>query len=50
MRDVIPAHLDITYEFTYLTWAEFDNYNKIWQEWDNLNLTWKDFEKYKEAI
>lgn len=50
MRDVIPAHLDITYEFTYLTWAEFDSYNKTWQEWDNLNLTWKDFEKYKEAI
>ena len=28
IEDIKPAHLEIIYIFTYLTWNEFDNYNK----------------------
>lgn len=43
-----PAHLAVTYKFTFLTWDEFDRYNLSWDEWDNLNLSWDEFEKYKQ--
>ena len=48
IRTISPAHLGIYYEFTYITWDEFDSYNKSWNEWDALNLAWDEFEKYKE--
>ena len=48
LREIIPAHLVVQYVFTYLTWDEFDAYNKTWDEWDALNLTWDEFEKYSE--
>lgn len=43
-----PAHLGVNYVFTYLTWNEFNNYNKAWSEWNSLNLNWSTFEAYKE--
>lgn len=48
LSQIIPAHLVIEYIFTYITWAEFDSYNKTWQEWDSLNLNWKQFTEYRE--
>jgi len=48
VEKIKPAHLNIVYEYTYITWSEFDNYNKTWDEWDGLNLTWDEFETYKE--
>ncbi len=47
IREIIPAHLAIEYIFTYMTWAEFDSYNKTWQQWDNLNLNWKELTEYR---
>lgn len=46
IEEIKPAHLAVNYEFTYLTWSEFDNYNKTWDEWDSLNLTWDMLEIY----
>ena len=43
-----PAHLGFKFIYTYMTWDEFDRYNKTWDQWDDLNLTWEDKEKYKE--
>lgn len=48
--EIKPAHLTVKYKFTYLTWNEFDNYNKPWDEWDTLNLTWDKFTTYREVI
>lgn len=48
IRDVIPAHLDIKYIYSYMTWKEFNNYNKTWEQWNSLNLNWREFERYKE--
>ena len=50
IEEIKPAHLSYVFEYTFLTWNEFDNYNKTWNEWDALNLTWNEFEKYKEVI
>ena len=43
-----PAHLGYKIVYSYMTWDEFDGYNKTWNAWDSLNLTWEDREKYKE--
>ena len=43
-----PAHLGYKIVYSYMTWDEFDRYNKTWDAWDSLNLNWNDREKYKE--
>jgi len=48
INEIKPAHLSFEYEFTFMTWNEFDSYNKTFNGWDNLNLTWNDLETYKE--
>ena len=48
IEEIKPAHLAFTFEYTYLTWQEFDNYNKTWDEWDTLDLAWDDIEVYGE--
>lgn len=50
IEEIKPAHLTYAFEYTYLTWNEFDNYNKTFDEWDELNLTWNEFESYREVI
>lgn len=45
---VKPAHLGFKFIYSYMTWDEFDRYNKTWDIWDALNLNWDDKEKYKE--
>lgn len=48
IEEIKPCHLAHSYEFTYLTWDEFDNFNYTFDEWDNLNLTWDEFEVYRK--
>ncbi|MGE5627838.1 MAG: putative phage tail protein [Solirubrobacterales bacterium] len=48
LEDIKPAHLAYAFEYTYINWNQFDNYNKTWDQWDALNLTWDQFEVYKE--
>ena len=43
-----PAHLGYKIVYSYMTWDEFDRYNKTWNAWDLLNHNWEDREKYKE--
>lgn len=50
LEEIKPAHLDIEFIYNYLTWNEFDEYNKNWNQWDALNLSWDDFEIYKEVL
>jgi len=44
IRDIVPAHLDITYEYTFLIWDDIDKLNWQWDTWDAKNLTWKELE------
>ena len=48
LREAVLAHVGIEYEFIFMTWDQFDGYNKTWDMWDALNLTWDEFEAYKE--
>lgn len=43
-----PAHLPYEFIFAFMTWDQFDTYNKTWDMWDTLNLMWDEFEAYKE--
>lgn len=47
LDEIVPAGLKIVYLFTYLTWNEFEAYNRTWDQWDALNLTWDQLETYK---
>jgi hypothetical protein len=40
VRAVLPAHLDLKYEFNYLVWDELDTRNWTWDQFDALALTW----------
>lgn len=46
LRAVIPAHLDICYEFNYFIWDELDAKQWTWDHLDSLNLTWDQLEVY----
>lgn len=48
IRQVKPAHLSHRYEYTFMTWEEFDKYNHTWDELDVINLTWDELEVYKK--
>lgn len=50
IEEIKPAHLSFEFEYTFLTWNEFDGYNKTFDEWDALNLSWDEFETYREVI
>lgn len=46
IEEIKPAHLTVQYTFTWLTWDEFDKYNRTCDAWDSLNLTWDELEVY----
>lgn len=50
IEEIKPAHLGVVYEFSYMTWDQFDAYNKTWNAWDALNLTWDEREVYQEVV
>ena len=50
IQEIKPAHLSFTFEYSYMTWNEFESYNHSWDGWDGLNLTWDEFETHREAV
>jgi hypothetical protein len=44
LREIIPAHLAIEYEFYYMLWDELDAKNWTWNALDALVLTWDQFD------
>lgn len=50
IEEIKPAHLSFTFEYTFITWDEFDGYNNTWDEWDAMNLSWDELQVYKEAV
>lgn len=41
IRDMIPAHLNVTYKFRYTLWADIDAENHTWEHICTLNNTWE---------
>jgi len=46
VRAVVPAHLDIQYEFNYFLWQELDQKMWSWDALDSLALQWSELEVY----
>jgi len=46
VRAVVPAHLDILYEFNYFLWQDLDQKMWTWDALDNLALQWPELEVY----
>ncbi|MGE5552819.1 MAG: putative phage tail protein [Betaproteobacteria bacterium] len=46
VRAVVPAHLDLKYEFNYLVWDELDTRGWTWDQLDALALTWDALEVF----
>ncbi|ADQ06521.1 hypothetical protein Calhy_0784 [Caldicellulosiruptor hydrothermalis 108] len=47
INEIKPAHLAVTYTFTYLIWDELDSKNLTWDQFDALGLTWDELEVLK---
>jgi hypothetical protein len=44
MRDIVPAHLAITYEFKYPLWSDWNTANRTWTTINTSNKTWTQYE------
>ena len=47
VRTVVPAHIEINYEYNYMLWMDLDELNWTWEHLDSLNLTWDELEVYQ---
>ncbi|MEK5477961.1 putative phage tail protein [Paenibacillus sp. FSL R5-0407] len=47
LREIVPAHLSIRFEYTYLRWEELDKANLNWDELEALSMTWDQLEVWK---
>jgi hypothetical protein len=47
VRAVLPAHLDLVYEFNYFVWDELDSQTWSWDQFDSQAFTWDALEVYK---
>ncbi|MDT9725085.1 DUF2313 domain-containing protein [Xylanibacillus composti] len=48
LREIVPAHLAIHFEFTFMTYEALDSYSLTWADVDAKELTWADWETYKQ--
>ncbi len=46
IEDILPAHLDIRYDFWYVTWKRVENCFASWRALEEKNLSWKLLERY----
>ncbi|MCP8970051.1 YmfQ family protein [Ectobacillus ponti] len=47
VREIVPAHLQVTFKFTYLRWDELDAAKLTWNQLEAMNKTWEELEKWK---
>ncbi|SDE96816.1 hypothetical protein SAMN04488542_10456 [Fontibacillus panacisegetis] len=47
LREIVPAHLNLKFKYTYLLWDELDAAKLTWDELDALNMTWDQLEVWK---
>ena len=50
IEDILPAHLEIEYDFWFLTWAELERFFPCWQAIEDLGLTWEELETCVEQV
>ncbi|WP_235847555.1 YmfQ family protein [Paenibacillus tuaregi] len=47
VREIVPAHLGINYQFTYLRWEELDEAKLTWEQLEAMNKNWNQLEVWK---
>jgi len=47
LENVVHAHMEIQYEYTYMTWDDLDRAQITWDQMDDLNKTWDEWERFK---
>ena len=47
VRELVPAHLALSYEQNYFLWDDLDALNLTWDQFDALKLSWDELEVYK---
>jgi len=47
LREIVPAHLNLKFQYTYLIWDELDAADLTWDELDGMNKTWDQLEVWK---
>ncbi|MNH83620.1 hypothetical protein D3C87_451820 [compost metagenome] len=47
VREIVPAHLNVNYQFTYLRWEELDKAELTWDELEALHKNWDQLEVWK---
>ncbi|SDJ92933.1 putative phage tail protein [Paenibacillus naphthalenovorans] len=47
IREIVPAYLVVSFEFTYLTWDELDSKAFTWDMFDAQGFTWDSLEVYR---
>lgn len=47
LREIVPAHLNLKFQYTYLLWNELDTANLTWDQLDALNMSWDQLEVWK---
>jgi len=45
VRAIVPAHLDILYEYKYFIWNKWDSKNETWNTFDSFLFTWNQLEE-----
>lgn len=46
IEDILPAHLDIIYDFWYVTWKRVEAHFPSWRALTEKKMTWKMLERY----
>lgn len=47
LREIVPAHLQLVFQFTYLRWEELDSADLTWEKLDALDMSWDELEVWK---
>lgn len=47
VREIVPAHLGVKYQFTYLIWEELDQAKLTWDQLEVMNKNWNQLEVWK---
>ena len=44
IESILPAHVDILYQFDYAKWTDWEAKNPTWRVWDGLGESWRERE------
>ena len=46
IQEIIPCHIEIDYQFWYITWQQLEEKLQSWEELETKHMNWKQLESY----